>query len=133
MKTLDEALAFVKTWKGALDGRDKQRFSYFVPFDRLGEADLKPAANMTAETWGDVTDWTEKNVLKQLENDAKFGLEKANDERGISAACMFDTVNMWCHLLENGLDEETYGDYGRAFFTKVLDHYGWNVDVGAPD
>lgn len=38
MKTLDEALAFIKDWEGAADGRDKERFAVFVPFDRIAEA-----------------------------------------------------------------------------------------------
>lgn len=125
MKTFEEALVFVKAWDGAFDGRDKGRFASFVPFDRCGEAGLEPKEGTTAEQWGETKPWTEEEVLKQLKLDAEFGLEKAIDERGISSNCMFVTVNMWCHLLENGLEQDEYFGYGKILFERVLQHYGW--------
>ena len=127
MKNFDEALAFVKDWDGAFDGRDKGRFAKFVPFERCSEAGFEPREGMTAEQWGEVKPWTEEEVLKQLKDDAEFGLEKAEDERGISSGCMFDVVNMWCHLLENGLEQDDFYSYGRVLFEGVLSHYGWAV------
>lgn len=125
MKSLDDAMAFVKTWEGAIDGRDKGRFADFVPFERVHEAGLELAEGMTKELWGNTIEWTQENVLKQLKEDVEFGLDKAYGQRGISAQCMFACVNMWCHLLENGLAEDHYDDYGVAFFEKVRDHYNW--------
>lgn len=127
MKSFDDALEFVKNWNGAFDGRDKVRFLAFVPFDRCGEAGLEPKDGITAEQWGEIIPWDEEEVLNQLKDDAKYGLEKAEGERGLSANCMFGVVNMWCYLLENGLEQEDYYDYGRVLFERVLKHYGWDV------
>ena len=66
MKSFDDALAFVKDWDGAFDGRDKGRFAAFVPLERCIEAGLEPKEDMTAEQWGEVKPWTEEEVLKQL-------------------------------------------------------------------
>jgi|LakMenE01Jun11ns_1017448.scaffolds.fasta_scaffold9296852_1 hypothetical protein len=129
MKSFEDALAFMKTWDETFDGRDKSRFAAFVPFDRCQDAGLNPAEGMTAESWGDVKPWTEEEVLNQLREDAEFGLEKAEGQRGISSSCMFGVVNMWCHLLENGLEQEDYYGYGRALFERVLNHYGWAASV----
>ena len=131
MKNLTDAIAFVSKWDGAIDGRDKARFSFFVPFDRFDEfkdAGVSPEGSVTKEDWEKLffKKWTEKNVLKQLESDARFGLEKAIDNRGLSAECMFDVVNMWCFLLENGLEQHSYTNYGKSFFEDVLNHYGWS-------
>lgn len=125
MKSLTDAMAFVKTWEGAIDQRDKGRFAEFVPFDRITEAGLELAGGMTKEGWGETTEWTKENVLQQLKEDVEFGLEKAYGQRGISVQCMFACVNMWCHLLENGLEEDSYENYGVAFFEKIRDHYNW--------
>ena len=46
MKSLTDAMAFVKTWEGAIDQRDKGRFAEFVPFDRITEAGLELADGM---------------------------------------------------------------------------------------
>lgn len=131
MKSLDDAIKFIKEWDGAFDGRDKSRFAGFLPFERCLEAGLSPVEGMTAEKWGEVKPWTEEEVLKQLREDTEFGLEKAEGERAISSSAMFAVVNMWCELLENGLSEESYTNYGRRFFTKVLDHYGWVASASA--
>lgn len=129
MKSLTDAMAFVKSWDGAIDNRDKGRFAEFVPFERIAEAGLEPVDGITKEGWGDTTEWTEENVLKQLKEDVKFGLEKARGQRGISVHAMFCCVNLWCHLLENGLAEIGYTGYGVEFFEKVAEHYGWRFDV----
>ena len=125
MKSLTDAMAFMKSWDGAIDERDKGRFAKFVPFERIAEAGIKPQEGTTKQSWGDTTEWTKENILKQLKEDVEFGLAKAHGQRGISAQCMFACVNMWCHLLENGLEEDSYEDYGVAFFEKVCDHYNW--------
>lgn len=131
MKNLTDAIAFVNKWDGAIDGRDKARFAVFIPFDRFNEfkdAGVCPNDDTTKAEWDGsiLREWTEEEVLKQLEKDVRFGLEKAIDKRGLSAAFMLEVVNMWCHLLENGLEQDSYDDYGKSFFEKVLRHYGWS-------
>lgn len=128
MKSFEDALAFMKTWSGAIDERDKGRFAEFVPFNRCKDAGLTPADDTTEESWGETKSWTEEEVLKQLREDAEFGLEKAINQRGLSVQCMFACVNMWCLLLENGLDEHSYDEYGVDFFEKIIEHYGWDKE-----
>lgn len=40
--------------------------------------------------------------MKQLEEDVRFGFEKALNQRGISASLMFECVMMWNYILEEG-------------------------------
>lgn len=128
MKSLEDAIAVMKTWHGAIDDRDKSRFAEFLPFNRCADAGLTPADGVTEESWGEIKPWTEEELLKHLREDTEFGLQKAIDQRGISVQCMFFCVNMWCVLLENGLEEHSYHDYGVGFFEKILEHYGWQED-----
>lgn len=74
-------------------------------------------------------EWTEENVLNQLKDDVEFGYSKAVDQRGISCWLMYNVVNSWCKVLENGLglDEDDAGNYAINQFTKVAEHYGWEL------
>ena len=126
MKTLEEAIAFVKGLDdGAIDGRDALRFAAFLPFSRLGE--VGAVTEIAEEDW-QALPWTEEEILRQLKADVEFGYEKGMDRRAISASCMFCVVEMWCELLENGikLDREI-PDYGVSSFLRVANHYGWNL------
>lgn len=129
MKTLEQAYEVVKSWEGAWDGRDKSRFARFVPFEDCPKAGLEPNDGIDATSWGDVVPWTEEKILEQLKDDVLFGYEKATGQRGLSANCMFYVVNMWCILLENGLEEDSYSNYGVEFFQKVATHYGWEKEL----
>lgn len=129
MKTLEEAIEFVKFWQttgGAFDGRDVSRFLNFLPsnkwsefgFGYEGKEEHKPK------------EWTEENVLNQLKGDLHFAHEKAYDERGLSANCMFIVVNMWLYLLgRDDLAETGYTDYGKDFHEKIARHYNWTADM----
>lgn len=128
MMSLDEAIEFAKARRGAIDGRDHVRLGGFLPFDRLGDLGLTPAEHVTSDTW-EHTEWTEENVLDQLRDDVEFGLEKAHDERGISAGCMHNCVTMWNGILRNGVTD-TYGWYGLATFEATAERYGWEFDGG---
>ncbi len=127
MKSFDEAIRIVTQWKGAIDGKDIVRivrFAAFVPTERLSEIGFTLVEGVTHES----KPWTHEEVLVQLKNDVEFGYEKAEGQRGISADCMFHVVNMWCHLLENGLavgNDYDCTDYHLSFFARVMVHYGW--------
>lgn len=128
MKSFDDAMVFVIGWAGAFDNRDKNRFLSYVPFDRVEELGFELKEGTTEDNWGVVKEWSEEQVLKDLKTDVFFAREKAEDQRGISAACMFATINMWCRLLENDLYQENYDDYGLSYFNRVIEHYGWDKD-----
>lgn len=80
-----------------------------------------------------VVEFTRENVLKQLEEDVRFGFEKALNQRGISASLMFECVMMWNYILEEGLedwDEDDYGFYGLPLFKATAVKYGWDNPIG---
>lgn len=105
------------------DRRFTKRFVDFLPssewkdygFIYTGENDREPE------------EWTEENILNHLKEDAMFGLEKAEDERGISSELMAMVVRAWCKILENGcvLDDFCDGGYHINQFRIVIEHYGW--------
>lgn len=71
--------------------------------------------------------------MKQLEEDVRFGFEKALNQRGISASLMFECVMMWNYILEEGLedwDEDDYGFYGLPLFKATAVKYGWDNPIG---
>lgn len=125
MKSLEDAIKFVDSYPGAIDGRDRMRFADFLPVERLSEIGLDINPENNAQTLQQKP-WTEEEVLKQLKIDVQFGLEKAIAQRGISTNCMFHVVNMWCHLLENNLQQDGYDNYAISFFMSVIIHYGWD-------
>lgn len=86
------------------------------------------------ERWNStVVEFTRENVLKQLEEDVRFGFEKALNQRGISASLMFECVMMWNYILEEGLedwDEDDYRFYGLPLFKATAVKYGWDNPIG---
>lgn len=129
MKNLQQAIDFMKTWEPCLDGRDNGRFCEFITMAQAAEIGWEPVAGMNEEKWGEPKEWSPANLLDMLKDDVIFGLQKARNQRGLSSGMMFKCVNMWCHFLENGLQEDTYDNYALDFFLKVADHYGWLSDV----
>lgn len=78
-------------------------------------------------------EFTRENVLKQLEEDVRFGFEKALNQRGISASLMFECVMMWNYILEEGLEgwgEDDYAFYGLPLFKATAVKYGWDNPIG---
>lgn len=108
-----------------LDMRWTKRFLDFLPLEEWEKYGFK----YTGEEPFEVKEWTEENILKQLEDDVRFGYEKAVGERGISSELMAMVVNAWCKVLENGLDlNGDDGWYHMRQFTKVAEHYGWKLE-----
>jgi len=129
MKTLDQAIEFMKTWAPCIDGRDNGRFCDFITMAQAAEIGWEPVEGMDEEKWGEPEEWSPAKLLDRLKEDVIFGLQKARGRRGLSSEMMFKCVNMWCHFLENGLHEDYYEDYALDFFLKVADHYGWLSSV----
>lgn len=108
-----------------LDMRWTKRFLDFLPVEEWEKCGFK----YKGEEPHEVKEWTEENILKQLEDDVRFGYEKAVGERGISSELMAMVVNAWCMVLENGLDlNGDDGWYHMRQFTKVAEHYGWKLE-----
>lgn len=125
-----------------------EHYSNFGPksFNRLGtrlaqfctKEELKKLNIFTDESieaWDDskVKDWTEENIIKQLEKDVAFGFEKALNQRGISASLMFEVVLAWNQILENRLKDWNpydYPMYGLPLFKATALLYGFENPIG---
>ena len=123
MKSIKEILDNYKEYETPLDDRFGIRFCDF-----LTEEQGKTIGYVTSEgnEWGTVKEWTKENVIEQLKEDVKFGLEKAEAERGISASLMHEVVKSWLKVLEDNelvAEFDYYEDYGKENFKKVIEKY----------
>lgn len=125
-----------------------EHYSNFGPksFNRLGtrlaqfctKEELKKLNIFTDESIEELDDskmkdWTEENIIKQLEKDVAFGFEKALDRRGISASLMFEVVLAWNQILENRLKDWNsydYPMYGLPLFKATALLYGFENPIG---
>ena len=106
-----------------LDTRFTKRLMSFLPSSEWE----KFGYEYTGEKAFVPKEWTEENVLAQLKEDVEFGIEKAVNHRGISASLMFCTVQGWCKVLENGLEDTDYGWYGDKLFRAVDEKYNFGL------
>ena len=97
------------------DKRWTKRFLEFIPVEEWGDYGFSNRADTTPE----LVEWTEENVLKQLRKDVEFAIEKAINHRGISASLMHDVLASWCEVLENGLEDTSYGWYGDKLIKDI--------------
>lgn len=72
-------------------------------------------------------EWTEENIINQLKEDLEFAIEKATNQRGISASLMYDVLRSWCKVLENDLEDTEYGWYGDKLIKAVDEYYGFGL------
>ncbi len=126
MKTLEQ----LQNYKSdCFDGRDMYRLDMFIP-----EVDFpKFGLELEKEYVGKHVHipFTRENVLKQLEEDVDFGFEKALDRRGLSAGLMYEVVQMWNTILEEGLENfEDYAQYGLPLFKATAVKYGFENPIG---
>ena len=127
MKSIKEILDNYKKYATPLDDRFGIRFCDF-----LTEEQGKTIGYVASEgnDWGTVKEWTKENVIEQLKEDVRFGFEKAQDERGISAGLMHEVVKSWLKVLEDNelvVEFDYYEDYGKENFKKVAEKY--NIDI----
>lgn len=132
MLTKEQILSAVKAGRKSqtLDGRDYSRLVHFFGDEHLEAFDygLKEGAPTR-----EVKEFTEENVLKQLEADVAFGFEKALNQRGISAGLMHAVVLMWMWVLEDQdllAMEDDYAQYGLPLFKAVAVKYGFENEIG---
>jgi len=131
MKTLEYIAENRKS--RCLDGRDFNRLAQFIPFDMLPKFGIEPN-----DEWNDKEKWdahikpfTRENILKQLEKDVAFGFEKALNKRGISSSLMYEVVQMWNWILEEGLEDfDDYPMYGLPLFKATAVKYGFVNPIG---
>lgn len=140
VKTIEEVLSNYSDYETDLEDRFGKRFTDFLTEEQALEIGfaLTDDAKKDGKVWHEPLAWTEENVLAQLHRDVNFGWEKACDKRSISASLMYEVVQAWCKLLENGLEGWTnYAMYGKPLFRAVAANYGWKLedeyswDIGA--
>lgn len=110
-----------------IDRRFTKRFLDFVPAEEWKKYGFKYTGE---EEPPKPKKWTEENILAQLKEDVEFGIEKAENHRGISAALMYAVCQAWCIVLENGLENTDYGWYGDKMFIAIDNLYGFGLTDG---
>ena len=134
----DQQGTYVEYMGGCCHGEVAKHFpelAKFIPYNMIKDFGMEPNEEYNnEERWNStVVEFTRENVLKQLEEDVRFGFEKALNQRGISASLMFECVMMWNYILEEGLedwDEDDYGFYGLPLFKATAVKYGWDNPIG---
>lgn len=124
---------------GSLDGRDVKRLASYMTLEDVknpeigGAMGLSLENNVTEESWGEVKEFTEANVLKDLEEDLAFAFDKALNKRGLSAGAMHEVIKMWCFVLDReDLEEKAddlYAQYGLPFFKLVANTFGFKDEI----
>ena len=124
MRKIKEILDNYKDYETPLDDRFGSRFIDFLTIEEMAKIGIE-LKDEYKENW-QPKEWNEENVINQLKKDIKFGIEKAEDERGISSSLMFYVVKSWLKVLE---DEEMlenfedYYDYGLNGFYPARNKY----------
>ncbi|WP_211749905.1 hypothetical protein [Paenibacillus sp. Marseille-Q4541] len=122
MKTLEQV--YENYVSNTFDGRDLTRLMQFVPEQDLHRIGVE--LNEEYKGTHQAIEFTRENVLKQLEKDVIFGMEKAENQRGISSEMMYEVVRMWNWILEEGLEDfDNYGAYGFPLFRATANQYGF--------
>ena len=128
MKTLEQVLSSYTS--ETLDGRDLVRLAQFLSVEQIEKMGLSFNSPEERETHFPV-EFTKENILKQLEKDVAFGFEKALNRRGISSSLMYEVVQMWNQILEEGLEGfDSYAMYGLPLFKATAVKYGFENPIG---
>lgn len=135
VKDIDIFFESESDFQEAVDLFNDEKHQKFIPYNMIKDFGMEPNEEYNnEERWNStVVEFTRENVLKQLEEDVRFGFEKALNQRGISASLMFECVMMWNYILEEGLedwDEDDYGFYGLPLFKATAVKYGWDNPIG---
>ena len=107
------------------DRRFTKRFVSFLPTDEWE----KFGFSYTGDDKFIPKEWTKENVINQLKDDLDFAIEKATNQRGISASLMYNVLRSWCKVLENGLEDTEYGWYGDKLIKAIDEYYGFGLYV----
>lgn len=119
MKTIDEIISNYEEYETFVEDRFGKRFCEFLTIDQIDQIGFT-TTNLNHKP----KEWTYNNVLKQLKEDAEFGLEKAQDQRGISSSLMYDVCVSWCKIIEKEDLILDYASYGIETFENILEFIG---------
>lgn len=122
MLNKSEVITQYKELETCIDNRFFKRFCKYLDVDEIEQCGFKVKEEAKAD-WKIECEWTEENIIKELISDAEFGLEKAENERGISSSLMTEVCEAWLVVLEdNDFESEDWG-YNYHFFKDILNKY----------
>lgn len=112
-----------------IDGRDMHRLMDFIPESELHEFGIELKDEYVGKH--EHKELTRENVIDQLRKDVAFGFSKALDKRGISSYLMYQVVQMWNWILEDGLEDfDEYAQYGLPLFKATALKYDFENPIG---
>lgn len=121
MLTKTETIEQYKDLETTIDNRFFNRFCKYLNTDEIKQCGFTLREGVK---WEIESEWTQENIINELISDAKFGLEKAENERGISSGLMTEVCEAWLTILEdNEIVSEDTG-YNVLFFKEILNKYG---------
>jgi hypothetical protein len=132
MKTLEQVVTLKK--EATLDFRDINRLIQFLDIEQIIALASSVGFFVNIENLKEHVQipFTRENVLLQLDKDVAFGFEKALNRRGISSSLMYEVVQMWNWILEEGLESFTdYAQYGLPLFKATAEKYGFQNPIGS--
>jgi len=129
MKSLDEVLKNIELYESCMGNRFSTRLLKFMTVEQLDIIGFQLKDGVSKDEWPEPLPWTREEILKQLEEDVRFGWEKACNGRGISSSLMFEVVQSWNKILEDGLEYiDEYEMYGTPLFVATAKKYGWDLN-----
>ena len=109
MKEKKEILNNYEDYRVPLDDRFGSRLIDFLTIEEMGKIGFE-LKDEYKKDWKP-KEWKKENIIEQLKEDIEFGIEKAEDERGISSSLMFEVVKRWLMVLEDKEMLEYFEDY----------------------
>lgn len=138
MKSYEEVIQLLKEGRiyprennAMLDNRDFLRLCLFFKAEHLPLLGLFLKEGYNPDEWDKKRrEWKREEFIKELKEDLEFAIEKANNERGISSALMYEVIKMWLWILDDDLwQSEEYEPYGLPFYKKVAKKYNFDKEV----
>ena len=106
----------------SIDNRLLKRLVDFLTVEELATINVAVKSKFV-DDWTVEKEWTEENIIAKLISDAKFGLEKAENQRGISASLMTEVCEAWLVILEDDSIVAEDEGYNCSFFKEILEKY----------
>lgn len=119
MKNLNEVLENYNDYQTPLEDRFGARLCEFLDIQQIEELGFSLYEQYKSE-WKP-KEWTYNNILLRLRDDAEFGLEKAENGRGISSNLMYEVCKSWCKIIERRDLIKEYDNYGIDTFKNILE------------
>lgn len=127
MKSIKEIIDNYSDYEVPIDDRFGRRFCDFLTIEEAKQIGWEITDNKHKPK-----EWNRNNILKQFKDDVEFGLEKAYEERGISASLMVEVVQKWTKVLGDDIPYGNYDDYGISYLEQIKNIYKLD-DIGGEE